>query len=39
MQRFGISGTSRASFAVYNTHEEVETFAKEVEKAVKMLRA
>jgi cysteine desulfurase/selenocysteine lyase len=34
----GIPGTVRASFALYNTQEEVETFAEAVKKAVKMLR-
>lgn len=38
MTRFGIPGTVRASFAVYNTLEEVEVFIKAVEKAVNMLR-
>jgi len=34
----GIPGTVRASFALYNTQEEVDTFAEAVKKAVKMLR-
>lgn len=38
MTRFGIPGTVRASFALYNTIEEVETFIKAVEKAAMMLR-
>jgi len=38
MQRFGITGTTRASFAVYNTEEEVDTFVAALEKAVGMLR-
>lgn len=37
MKRFGIPGTSRASFAVYNTREEVEKLAEGINKAVKML--
>jgi cysteine desulfurase/selenocysteine lyase len=32
MDRFGIAGTARASFAMYNTLEEVEVFADAVEK-------
>lgn len=38
MARFGITGTTRASFAVYNTEEEVEALIKAVDRAVKMLR-
>ena len=38
MTRFGIPGTVRASFAVYNTIEEVEIFVKAVAKAATMLR-
>lgn len=38
MARFGITGTTRASFALYNTAEEVETLAEAVGKAVAMLR-
>lgn len=38
MNRFGISGTSRASFALYNTIEEVDLFIDGMKKAVKMLR-
>ena len=38
MTRFGIPGTVRASFAMYNTVEEVEALVKAVEKAGKMLR-
>ena len=38
MTRFGIPGTVRASFALYNTLEEVETFVKAVKKAAMMLR-
>jgi len=34
----GLPGTVRASFALYNTPQEVEAFAKAVEKAVSMLR-
>ncbi len=38
MARFGISGTTRASFAVYNTLADVEIFVASVRKAVGMLR-
>ena len=38
MDHFQIPGTVRASFAFYNTHEEVERFITGVEKAVSMLR-
>lgn len=38
MTRFGIPGTVRASFAVYNTVEEVEIFVKAVQRAAAMLR-
>lgn len=38
MTRFGIPGTVRASFAVYNTLEEVDVLAKAVERAANMLR-
>jgi cysteine desulfurase/selenocysteine lyase len=32
MQRLGLEGTVRASFAVYNTRAEVEVFAQAVAK-------
>jgi cysteine desulfurase/selenocysteine lyase len=32
MQRLGLSATARASFALYNTHEEVEALAEGVRK-------
>ena len=38
MTRFGIPGTVRASFAMYNTLEEVEIFTKAVKNAAMMLR-
>lgn len=38
MRYLGLEGTSRASFAVYNTPEEVERFAEALKKAVNMLR-
>jgi cysteine desulfurase/selenocysteine lyase len=38
MKRFGMTGTVRASFALYNTQEEINTFAQSLEKAVGMLR-
>jgi len=38
MARFGIAGTTRASFAVYNTTADVETLVASTEKAIGMLR-
>jgi cysteine desulfurase/selenocysteine lyase len=38
MARFGMTGTVRASFALYNTPQDVETFATATQKAVAMLR-
>ncbi len=38
MTRFGIPGTVRASFALYNTLDEVEVFDNAVKKAAMMLR-
>jgi cysteine desulfurase / selenocysteine lyase len=38
MNRFEIPGTIRASFAIYNTKEEVDELVKGVEKAIKMLK-
>jgi cysteine desulfurase/selenocysteine lyase len=38
MERFGVSGTTRASFACFNTVEEVEVMMAAMKKAVKMLR-
>jgi len=38
MEYFEISGTVRASFAMYNTFEEVDQLTEGVRKAVKMLR-
>lgn len=37
MQRFGIPGTVRASFAVYNTQEEIDELVKGVKLAINML--
>jgi len=37
MQRFGIPGTIRASFAVYNTHEEIDMLVQALRKAIRML--
>jgi cysteine desulfurase/selenocysteine lyase len=34
MERYGIAGTARASFALYNTEEEVEVLASALEKVV-----
>lgn len=38
MKRFGIPGTVRASFAVYNTIEEIDFFITALHKAIKMLK-
>ncbi|MES2920954.1 MAG: cysteine desulfurase [Verrucomicrobiota bacterium] len=38
MARFGITGTARASFALYNTQRDVEALAEATTKAVSMLR-
>ena len=38
MTRFGIPGTVRASFALYNSMEEVQVFVAAVKKAAQMLR-
>ena len=37
MDRFGIPGTVRASFALYNTREEVDALVAAVERATNML--
>jgi cysteine desulfurase/selenocysteine lyase len=38
MARFGITGTVRASFALYNTPKDIEALAQATKKAVAMLR-
>lgn len=38
MNRFDIPGTARASFAFYNTKEEIDTFILALERALKMLK-
>lgn len=38
MERYGIPGTVRASFAVYNTEEEADSFISALEKALAILR-
>jgi cysteine desulfurase / selenocysteine lyase len=38
MARFGISGTTRASFALYNTLEEIAGFGQATRRAVQLLR-
>lgn len=38
MERFGVSGTTRASFASFNTIEEIDVMMAAMKKAVKMLR-
>ena len=38
MTRYGIEGTVRASFAIYNTKEEVDVMVEGIEKIVKVMR-
>ena len=38
MARFGVSGTIRASFALYNTHDDVAEFIAALRKALRMVR-
>lgn len=38
MKRLGIVGTTRASFASYNTFEEIDIFTQALNKSIKMLR-
>jgi len=38
MQAFGVEGTVRASFAFYNTKEEIDIFIAAVERAKKMFK-
>jgi cysteine desulfurase/selenocysteine lyase len=38
MDRFGVTGMLRASFAPYNTLEEAEYFTKSLQRAIKMLK-
>lgn len=38
MDQFGIPGTIRASFAIYNTKEEIDRLVEGVKRAVKMLK-
>lgn len=38
MQRFGIPATARASFAFYNTHEEVDALAASIKRVITMFR-
>jgi cysteine desulfurase/selenocysteine lyase len=37
MDRFGIPGTTRASFAVYNTKEEIDQLVTALKKVIKIL--
>ena len=37
MQHFGVAATCRASFAFYNTHDEVDTFVAALTKVRKLL--
>ena len=38
MARFGVSGTLRASFALYNTEQEIDALEAALKKALMMLR-
>ncbi len=38
MDRFGIEGTVRASFSVYNTREEIDQLAEGIERIIKFLK-
>jgi cysteine desulfurase/selenocysteine lyase len=39
MDRYGVTGMLRASFAPYNTMQEAEYFLNSLKKAIKMLEA
>ena len=36
MQRLGVAGTARASFALYNTREEIDSFVAAIERVGQM---
>ena len=38
MKKFGVPGTIRISFAIYNTKEEIDIFIFALQKAIKMLK-
>ena len=38
MAHYGVQGMARASFALYNTAEEVDTFVAAVKNAIRMLK-
>jgi cysteine desulfurase/selenocysteine lyase len=38
MNRFGIPGTVRASFAMYNSKEEIDELAVSIEKVIQMFK-
>ena len=38
MNRFGIEGTIRASFAVYNTEEEIEALAEGIKRVALLMK-
>jgi cysteine desulfurase/selenocysteine lyase len=38
MQRFNVPATTRASFAMYNTKEEIEILAEGIKKVIKVFR-
>jgi cysteine desulfurase/selenocysteine lyase len=37
MQHYGVAATCRASFAFYNTHDEIDTFVAALTKVRKLL--
>jgi cysteine desulfurase/selenocysteine lyase len=38
MDFYGIPGTDRASFAIYNTRQEIDTFIEAVERSIQLLK-
>ena len=38
MQRFGVPATTRASFALYNTREEIDVLVRGIHRALKVFR-
>jgi cysteine desulfurase/selenocysteine lyase len=38
MTRFGLSGTTRASFALYNTHAEVDALVEAIQHVKELFR-
>jgi cysteine desulfurase/selenocysteine lyase len=38
MQRFGVPATTRASFALYNTRDEIDVLVRGIQRALKVFR-